>query len=45
VWFPAFLLLARVSVRVRWLHGVVLTVFAPLCALVVLAFTEGTWLG
>jgi hypothetical protein len=45
VWFPAFLLLARLSVRVRWLHPVVLTVFAPLSALVVLAFTEGTWLG
>jgi hypothetical protein len=43
--FPAFLLLARLSTRVRWLHGAVLTVFAPLCALVVLAFTEGTWLG
>jgi hypothetical protein len=45
VWFPAFLLLARLSVRIRWLHGAVLTVFTPLCALVVLAFTEGTWLG
>jgi hypothetical protein len=45
VCFPAFLLLARVSTRVRWLHGAVVTVFAPLCALVVLAFTEGTWLG
>lgn len=45
VWFPAFLLLSRLSLRVRWLHGAVLTVFAPLCALVVLAFTTGTWLG
>jgi hypothetical protein len=45
VWFPAFLLLARLSLRVRWLHGAVLTVFTPLCALIVLAFTEGTWLG
>lgn len=45
VWFPAFLLLARLSTRVRWLHPVLLTVFAPLCALTVLAFTEGTWLG
>ncbi len=45
VWFPAFLLLARLTVRVRWLHPVVLTVFAPLSALTVLAFTEGTWLG
>ncbi|MGB8649924.1 MAG: mannosyltransferase family protein [Mycobacteriales bacterium] len=45
VWFPAFLLLSRVSVRVRWLHGALLTVFVPLSALTVLAFTEGTWLG
>ncbi|HUR51123.1 MAG TPA: mannosyltransferase family protein [Mycobacteriales bacterium] len=45
VWFPAFLLLARVSLRVRWLHLAVLTAFAPLCALTVLAFTAGTWLG
>ncbi|HUR52188.1 MAG TPA: mannosyltransferase family protein [Mycobacteriales bacterium] len=45
VWFPAFLLLSRLSLRVRWLHEAVLIVFAPLCALVVLAFTEGTWLG
>jgi hypothetical protein len=45
VWFPAFLLLARLSVRARWLHPVVLTLFAPLCALTVLAFTSGTWLG
>jgi hypothetical protein len=45
VWFPAFLLLARTSVRVRWLHPVVLSVFAPLSALTVVAFTAGTWLG
>lgn len=45
VWFPAFLLLSRASLRVRWLHPVLLTVFAPLSALAVLAFTEGTWLG
>ena len=45
VWFPAFLLLARLSVRIRWLHPVVLTFFAPLSALTVLAFTSGTWLG
>jgi hypothetical protein len=45
VWFPAFLLLSRVSLRSRWLHPAVLTVFAPTSALVVLAFTEGTWLG
>lgn len=45
VWFPAFLLLARTSTRVRWLHPAVVTVFAPLSALMVLAFTAGTWLG
>jgi hypothetical protein len=45
VWFPAFLLLARMSVRVQWLHPVVLSFCAPLCALTVLAFTSGTWLG
>lgn len=45
VWFPAFLLLSRLSLRVRWLHAAVLTVFAPASALIVLAFTEGTWLG
>jgi hypothetical protein len=43
--FPAFLLLARGSLRARWVHPAVLTVFAPLSALTVLAFTAGTWLG
>lgn len=45
VWFPAYLLLARLSLRVPWLHTAVLSVFAPLCALGVVAFTSGTWLG
>lgn len=45
VWFPAFVLLARLSLRTRWVHPAVLTVCAPLSALVVLAFTAGTWLG
>lgn len=45
IWFPAFLLLSRLTLRWRWLHPVVLSVFAPASALIVLAFTEGTWLG
>lgn len=45
IWFPAFLLLSRLSLRIRWLHPAVLTVCAPLSALMVLAFLQGTWLG
>lgn len=43
LWFPLWILLARASVGRRWLHGVLLSVSAPLMAAGVVAFTRGLW--
>jgi hypothetical protein len=43
LWFPLWLLLARASLRRRWLHGALLSVSAPLMAAGVVAFTRGLW--
>lgn len=45
VWFPAYLLLARLSLRRRWLHESVLWVTAPLMAGITIAFSQGSWIG
>ena len=45
VWFPLYLLLARVTVRREWLHAVVVGATAPLMVVFVLVFNEGRWVG
>jgi hypothetical protein len=45
VWFPLYLLLAKVSVRREWAHRVVIAVSAPLMAVFVLTFNQGGWVG
>ena len=45
VWFPLYLLLARVTLRREWLHNVVLAVSAPLMIVFVLLFSQGGWVG
>lgn len=45
VWFPIYLLLARVTVRREWLHHVVVGATAPLMVVFVLVFNEGRWVG
>lgn len=45
VWFPLFLLLAKVTARRDWLHNVVLAVTAPLMVVFVLTFNQGGWVG
>ena len=45
LWFPFFLLLARLTARRDWLAAAVVWVCAPLCAGLALAFTRGSWLG
>lgn len=45
VWFPAYLLLARCSLRWRWLHEPLAWVSGALMAGIALAFSQGSWLG
>lgn len=45
VWFPVYLLLARVTVRREWLHYAVVAGTAPLMVVFVLVFNEGRWVG
>jgi hypothetical protein len=45
VWFPLYLLLAKVSVRRDWLHNAVLAVSAPLMFVFVLTFNQSGWVG
>ena len=45
VWFPVYLLLARVTVRREWLHRVVLAATAPLMIVFVVAFSQNRWVG
>jgi hypothetical protein len=45
LWFPLWLLLARWSLRRRWLHVAYLTVSPALMVLGVIAFTSGHWVG
>lgn len=45
VWFPLYLLLARVTVRREWLHYMVVGSTAPLMVVFVLVFNEGRWVG
>lgn len=43
VWFPLYLLLARVSLRQQWVHWAVMWCSTPLMFVFVLAFTNGVW--
>lgn len=45
IWFPLYLLLAKVTVRREWLHTALLVVMAPLMAVFVLVFNESGWVG
>lgn len=45
VWFPLYLLLARVTVRREWLHYAVVAGTAPLMVVFVLVFNQGRWVG
>ena len=45
VWFPVYLLLARVTVRREWLHYAVIAATAPLMVVFVLVFNQGRWVG
>ena len=45
VWFPVYLLLARVTVRREWLHPIVVGSMAPLMVVFVLVFNQGRWVG
>jgi hypothetical protein len=45
IWFPLYLLLARVTFRRQWLHHGVVAMTAPLMAVFVLVFNRGRWLG
>lgn len=45
VWFPLWLLLARLSTRYRWVHTAYLAVAPALMAVYVLGFTSGEWAG
>jgi hypothetical protein len=45
VWFPLYLLLAKVTLRREWLHHVVLAATAPLMVVFVLVFNQGRWVG
>lgn len=45
LWWPLFLLLAKAAQRRPWLHGVYLSVSAPIMAVLVLTFTSGRWVG
>ncbi len=44
LWFPLWLLLARASLRRRWLHVAYLSVAPALMAVGILTFTSGHWL-
>ena len=45
IWFPLYLLLARMTYRRDWLHYALLALSAPLMAVFVLTFTRGGWVG
>lgn len=45
LWWPLFVLVARLSLRRDWVHWAVLWVSAPLMAVTVTVFTSGRWAG
>jgi hypothetical protein len=45
VWFPLYLVLAKVTVRREWAHQAVLAVTAPLMVVFVIVFGLGGWVG
>jgi hypothetical protein len=44
VWFPLYLLLARLAQRRAWLHGMFVWTMAPLMAAIAVAFIGGAWI-
>jgi hypothetical protein len=45
VWFPLYLLLAKVTVRREWAHQLIVAVTAPLMVVFVILFGMGGWVG
>jgi hypothetical protein len=45
VWFPLYLVLAKITVRREWLHYFVVAITAPLMFVFVLTFSQGGWVG
>ena len=45
LWWPLYILLARLTLQPQWLHNAVLWVSAPLMAATVITFTNGLWAG
>lgn len=45
LWWPLYLLLARLTLRREWLHWAVVWVSAPLMAVTVVTFNSGRWAG
>jgi hypothetical protein len=45
LWWPLWVLLAVAAARWRWVHGAYLALAVPLCAVGVVAFTRGGWVG
>ncbi|HEV2888836.1 MAG TPA: hypothetical protein VGX28_00510 [Frankiaceae bacterium] len=45
IWFPLYLVLARLTVRREWMHKVLVASTAPLMAVFVLVFNRGQWVG
>ena len=44
VWFPLYLLLARLTARRSWLHDLIVWTSAPLAAGITVAFVRGAWI-
>jgi hypothetical protein len=45
LWWPVWVLLAVAAARWRWVHATYLALAVPLCAVGVVAFTQGQWVG
>ena len=45
LWWPLWILLARESLRRRWVHSAYLAIAPALMATYVIAFTSGGWVG
>jgi hypothetical protein len=45
LWWPLWVLLAVAAARWRWVQGTYLALAVPLCAVGVVAFTRGGWVG
>lgn len=45
IWFPLYLVLARLTLRRGWMHTTLVALTAPLMAVFVLVFTRSQWVG